>query len=132
MDYIGIDGYFPVSKRHDSGRFEILAGWQQWLPAIERLHKNSGKPVLFTEIGYRSIDGAGMAPFDYRTWDSLDLQEQADLYWAALHVTAQNSWINGIFWWNWRADGAGGPSNTDYTPFDKPAENELRKAWGVQ
>ncbi len=132
LDVIGINFYAPVSNRKQPSREEILAGWQPWLNRLEKLHRQTGKPILFTEIGYRSMDGAGMSPHDFHTYSTIDLGEQADLYWAALQATAKISWFKGMFWWNWLASGEGGEANSDFTPSGKPAQDEIRHAWLVQ
>lgn len=129
LDYIGVNFYFPVSSRKDADRFEILKGWQPWLDRLEQLQQETGKNILLAEIGYRSIDGAGMNPPDFTTVADIDLEEQADLYWAAFEATREISWIEGMYWWNWLANGDGGSFNQDYTPHGKPAENEMHKAW---
>jgi hypothetical protein len=129
VDRVGIDFYFPVATRPDPGRVDALAGWQPWLARLQTLHEQVGQPILLTEIGYRSVGGAGMHPYE-ATGGRLDLGEQADLYWAALEASGGQAWLEGMYWWNWPADGRGGPSNTDYTPHGKPAEVELRGSWG--
>ena len=129
VDRVGVDFYAPVASRSNAGRVELLGGWQSWLDRLFLLHKQTDLPVLLTEIGYRSVDGAGMQPFAFGGSDVIDLGEQADLYWAALEATGDKPWIEGIYWWNWLANGAGGPENTDYTPAGKPAAEELRGAW---
>jgi hypothetical protein len=129
LDFVGVDFYFPVTARLDPGRFEILAGWQPWLERLRLLHRQAGRQIILTEIGYRSVDGAGMRPYEFGNNARLDLQEQADLYWAALQATAATDWIAGLYWWNWPADGSGGLQNTDYSPSGKPAEVELQKSW---
>ncbi len=129
LDYVGVDFYFPVANRKDPGRLEILAGWQPWLQKLELLHKQTGRDIVFTEIGYRSIDGAGMNPYQFDNHGTLDLQEQADLYWVAIQSTSNIPWLKGMFWWNWLADGSGGVTNRDYTPFAKPAEFVLTNSW---
>jgi hypothetical protein len=130
LDQVGVDFYFPVAQRRNAGRLELLAGWQPWIERLRRLQRQSGKPIFLTEIGYRSVDGAGMSPYTLDVAAPLDLGEQADLYWAALEATADAPWISGLSWWNWRADGSGGPANTDYTPYGKLAATELAAAWG--
>ncbi len=129
LDRVGVDFYAPVAERLNAGRVELLAGWQQWLDRLFLLHKQTGLPVLFTEIGYRSVDGAGMQPFAFGGSGLVDLAEQSDLYWAAMQATGDKQWIEGIYWWNWLASGDGGPENTDYTPAGKPATEELKGAW---
>jgi len=130
MDLVGVDFYFPVARRTRPGRLEILAEWQPWLERLHLLHRQTGRPVLLTEIGYRSVDGAGMHPYQFGDAARIDVGEQADLYWAALEAIADESWIAGLCWWNWPADGSGGPDDDDYTPHGKPAESELTAAWG--
>lgn len=130
VDQVGVDFYFPVARRREPGRTEILAEWQPWLDRLHRLHAQTGQRILFTEIGYRSVDGAGMHPYTFDDTAVIDLEEQADLYWAALEAAAGEDWVAGLFWWNWLADGSGGPANADYTPRGKPAERELASAWG--
>lgn len=129
VDFVGIDFYFPVTVRPNPGRFEILSGWQPWLERLQLLHDQTGRKIILTEIGYPSIDGAGMNPYAYGGGQAVDLKEQADLYWAALQATSDLDWVAGMYWWNWNADGSGGPSNTDYTPAGKPAQFELSGSW---
>jgi len=129
LDYVGIDFYGPVTYRDEPGRFEILKGWQPWLQRLEQLHGQTGRPVLITEIGYRSIDGAGRRPYEFGTDRQLDPGEQSDLYWAALTALGEKDWVAGVVWWNWLASGQGGVANDDYTPSGKPAEKELSDAW---
>ena len=129
LDLTGVDFYFPVASRTQPGRLELLAGWQPWLERLQELQHKTGRPILLTEIGYRSVDGAGMRPYSFDSEAALDLGEQADLYWAALEATHDKPWIAGLSWWNVRADGSGGTMNTDYTPLGKPAAAELMSAW---
>ncbi len=129
LDAVGVDFYAPVAARERVSRVEVLAGWQPWLARLERLHGQTGKPILLTEIGYRSVDGAGMSPFAHDSGGAIDLEEQADLYWAALQAVASCDWISGIYWWNWPTVGSGGTANDDYTPRGKPAERVLVDAW---
>jgi len=129
VDLVGVDVYVPVADRRDPSRVDLLAGWQPWLIRLERLHRQTGRPVLFSEIGYRSVDGAGMSPSDFTTDSSVDLREQADLYWAALEATRDLDGFAGMYWWNWLVDASGGPENRDFTPAGKPAEGVLARAW---
>ena len=111
LDLVGIDFYYPVARRPDAGRVEILAGWQPWLARLERLHRQTGRPIVIAEIGYRSVDGAALHPYAFGNDATIDLREQADLYWAAIEATGGESWIAGIYFWNWLASGGGGPED---------------------
>jgi hypothetical protein len=129
VDRVGVDFYAPVAERENAGRVEMVAGWQPWLDRLHLLHEQTGTPLLLTEVGYRSVDGAGMRPYEFASEAAADPGEQADLYWAALTAVGEKDWIEGLYWWNWLADGSGGLGNTDYTPQSKPAEGELAGAW---
>jgi hypothetical protein len=129
VDVMGIDFYAPVSSRDDPHRIDLLRGWQDWISRIRIIHKITGRDVLLTEIGYRSVDGAGRHPYDFSAERPVDLAEQADLYWAALEALADRPWVRGVYWWNWLANGDPEAEVTDYTPRGKPAETELRNAW---
>ena len=132
LDYVGVDFYFPLVNRKDPGRFEILSGWQPWLNRLELLHQQAGRNIILTEIGYGSIDGAGMHPFDFGPEKQQDWAEQADLYWAALEATSDLTWLIGLYWWNWLANPPGPYDDLDYTPSGKPAEHELHNSWGLK
>ncbi len=129
LDLVGVDAYFPVTGRRDAGRTEMLSGWQLWLARLRTLARRTERPILLTEVGYRSVDGAGMAPFRSTAGGAPDPGEQADLYWAALEATAAQDEITGVCWWNCLADGSGGPTNTDFTPVGKSAAQVLAAAW---
>jgi hypothetical protein len=129
LDVVGVNLYAPVTTRNNAHRFEILRGWQPWLERIQLLHKLARRDILLTEIGYRSVDGAGMHPYDFTSSAVVDVDEQADLYWAALQAVGDKPWIRGMYWWNWLANGSGAEELKDYTPRGKPAENELIGAW---
>jgi len=129
LDIVGVNFYAPVATRSNAHRFEILREWQPWLERLQILHKLTNRDVLLTEIGYRSVDGAGMHPYDFDSQAATDLDEQADLYWAALQAVGDKPWIRGVLWWNWFANGTGNQELNDYTPRAKPAESELTNAW---
>jgi hypothetical protein len=129
LDYIGVDAYYSLGKMpapnaeqvqqfwHDSGAIDHLAN----------LSRQNNRQILFTEIGYRSVVGANMRPYEWKTNVAVDMQAQADCYQAALEVFPSQPWFEGMYWWNWDADPTkGGPADTDYTPHNKLAEEVLR------
>lgn len=129
LDLAGVNFYAPVAIRKNAHRFEILREWQPWLERFQLLHKLADRDIIVSEIGYRSVDGAGMHPYEFGTSPPVDLEEQADLYWAALQAMGDKPWIRGVYWWNWLANGSPGAELLDYSPKDKPAETELIDAW---
>jgi len=133
VDVIGIDAYFPLTQADDPTLDELKHAWIPIVSQLEELSKKWNRPVLITEIGYPSIDGANywggyIDPFcgDLH----LDLQEQADLYEALLTSFEGKPWWAGVFWWAWSGNPAeGGPYDAG-GPQGKPAEDVLRRHYG--
>jgi hypothetical protein len=135
LDYVGINAYFPLSGAQTPSVADLVTGWssynvsgtvRNWTQEIETLQATVDKPVIFTEIGYRSMDYAaeGLSNNHYNGLG------QANCYEAALRVFANKPWFAGMFWWGWSPDPkAGGAGNTDYTPQNKPAQSVLTDEW---
>ena len=64
LDYIGIDAYFPLSNVNNPSPAQLADNATAIADGIESWHSanHPNKQVLFTEIGYRSLDGASRAP----------------------------------------------------------------------
>ncbi|MGA2329314.1 MAG: hypothetical protein ABSH05_23885 [Bryobacteraceae bacterium] len=136
LDLIGLDGYFPLTNHKDPSLEELVAAWQynsahlNIVAAVENLHNTyPEKPVIFTEIGYRSASGANTAPYSSTLpagYGGYDLTEQRNCYEAFYEVWSQQaSWVKGVFWWAWPVNPPGA-NDTDYNPRGKPAEEVLR------
>ena len=127
VDYIGVDGYYPLTNKNDPTLAELKAAWVPPTLTLENLSSQYNRPIILTEIGYRSVDGANQHPWEWQTGGTVDLQEQADCYRAALETFWGKPWFRGIYWWYWSTDpDQGGPGDMDYTPHNKPAEIILR------
>lgn len=137
LDYLGLDVYFPLSDNAEPTLQELISGWTDyhgyygdanWLSSVEQCQAYWNKPVIFTELGYRSIKYVAMSPWDWS--DGIyDGSNQARAYEAAFEVLGNEPWLAGVFWWDWMpgAD-TGGYGNTDYTIINKPAEDVV-KSW---
>jgi len=127
VDYIGVDAYYPLTNKNDPTLAELKAAWVTPMLTLENLSKQYNRPVILTEIGYRSVDGANQRPWEWQSGGSVDLQEQADCYRAALETFWGKPWFKGTYWWYWSTDpNQGGPEDMDYTLHNKPAEMILR------
>jgi hypothetical protein len=127
LDFIGIDAYYPLTQKTDPTVAELKAGWASPKSELAALSQAWGLPIIFTEVGYRSVDGTNMAPWDWVSDGPVDLQEQADCYQALFEVFQSEPWMEGVFWWAWGTDpDHGGPSDTSYSPHNKPAEAILQ------
>jgi hypothetical protein len=132
VDYIGVDAYYELASENDPTVAEMKAAWQPHISTLKTLASTWNKPIIFTEIGYRSLDGSSQHPWDPNIGGIVDLQEQADAYQATFESVYNQPWFAGMYWWAWETDlFQGGPCDYKYTPYDKPAEEVLRAWYGA-
>ncbi|MEX2598886.1 MAG: hypothetical protein WD533_04435, partial [Dehalococcoidia bacterium] len=131
LDYIGIAAYFPFDPPYTVN--SLREQWDQWERSrIRPLNEEWDMPVLFTEIGYRSVQGALAMPWDWELAGAQDQEAQAAGYEALLEYWSEIDYFNGLHIWNWQT--ASDPSFWDseawslgYTPQRKPAEDVLEE-----
>ncbi len=127
LDFVGIDAYFELTDKNNPTLEELMKAWKKWKPGIEEIHNLTGKPIVFTEIGYRSIDGCNRDPWNWQRHGKIDLNEQRDCYEAAFKMFYNEPWFYGFYWWMWWPDPSIGGANDDsYTPYKKPAEDIIK------
>ena len=131
LDYIGVNVFYHLTNYRAPTRQQIIDGWQAPLKQLTRLHeKFPRQPIVFTEVGYPSMDMASAWPWNWERQGAVDLQEQALLYEVLFQIwwhTRERPWFRGMFIWNWLPDPQqGGPDDADYTPRGKPAEKILK------
>ena len=124
LDYVGLNAYHPITDRDDASLVELSAAWRMirdkllvWLAFVDR-------PLLFTEVGYPSIDGGARRPYHHGSTGPVDLEEQRRAYVAFCDAWREQPGVAGAFFWIW--SGEGGPTDNRYTPRGKPAEQALR------
>jgi hypothetical protein len=128
LDYAGVDAYFPLAAAPEPSVDALRAAWQPHLRALRAWGERICKPVLFTELGYRSVRGASARPWAWEQAGPPAHEEQARLYRAALDVLWEERWLAGIYWWQWRtAPPRDAAADTDYTPQGKPAWSVLQE-----
>ena len=135
LDFIGIQAYFPLSSQQRPSLEELKLGWQPHLEAIQAAAQRHGKPVLFTEIGYRSVPEAAIEPWKWPqdAADSpVDHMTQANAYEAFFQTFWERSWFAGAYFWKWyaRTRRLTPGNNSDFTPQAKPALEVLEKWYG--
>ncbi|MBN2244852.1 MAG: hypothetical protein JW755_03300 [Candidatus Aminicenantes bacterium] len=131
LDFVGIDAYFELTDKKDPTLEELLSAWEPYLSEIQSFYEKWNLPILLTEIGYRSLDGGNMQPWNWEIQGSVDPAEQALCYQSVIRTFEGKPWFAGIYWWNWEPDPTlGGPSDTGYTPQKKPAEIILKRWYG--
>jgi hypothetical protein len=135
LDLIGMNSYWRLGGE-DASVEEIVGNWRRIQRELEPFVRSQGKPLLFLEVGWCSLENAASEPWDYTQPVPIDLELQARLwtgFWQAWHGTP---WLGGMSVWEW-PPGDGGPDDRGYTVENKPAEDVLRQwfarePWVVQ
>lgn len=150
LDYAGVQAYFPLvdapSQTRDTSSSAssarpsptrpsldaLIRGWDRHERMLHRIHRATGRPILFTEIGYRSAPDAASAPWRWPEDDRdtpADSELQALCYRAFFHRFARVDWVAGAIVWKWHPT-AESQRPTGFTPQHKPAERVLQQGFG--
>jgi hypothetical protein len=132
LDYIGLSGYFPLVEGATPDVDSLKKAWEPIAGTLHDFSRRHGKPVLFTEYGYLSVDGAG-----WRNWElekniesrAINEQAQANAYEAFFQTFHNQPWWAGGFLWKWFPNMRGheGYPERDYTPQGKEGEAIVKK-----
>lgn len=128
LDFIGIDGYFPVSDLQTPTVEDCKKGWQVHKTKMKNFSEALNKPILFTEYGYRSVDFAGKRPWvSDRSMNSVNLDAQTNAMTALYDELWSEHWFAGGFIWKWfiNYERSGGADNSRFTPQNKPVEKVI-------
>mgnify|MGYP006410160903 FL=1 len=129
LDYIGVNAFFPVTAEGAETNLTALrVGSTRIADQIEVVQRRTGKPVLLTEIGFRSVRGSTVRPWEWPRRDdgAIDLHLQQRAYQAVLESFWSRDWFYGLYWWKWHAAmDRGGARNNGFTPRGKPAEQVI-------
>ncbi len=131
LDYVGVQAYFPLSKADDPSLAQLRASWTPHLEALRHVARRTGRPILFTEIGYRSAPDAARAPW---RWPEEHAQAppdpalQARCYRAFFAAVWPQPWLAGAMLWKWPA--ADEDRSHGFTPQDKLAQEVIRRGFG--
>lgn len=134
LDYIGVQAYFPIYEGSERPDLDMLvAGWERHGDELAAISKKFNKPVLFTEIGYRSVAHAPARPWEWAPRRSEASDEvpddamQQDLYAAMFDAVWHQPWFAGAILWKWHASTETRERPTDFSPQNKPAESLIRE-----
>jgi hypothetical protein len=139
IDIIGADAYIPVTTITYPTLQQLQNGWVTESPNsydasvmnnmapidfYKSLSDEYSKPVLFTEIGYQSINDTNELEGAFGLSNWVDYQQQDRALEAFFDVFSQNggNWFEGAYLWNWEANPAGVQAG-DFSVQGKPASN---------
>jgi len=129
LDYIGIDCYYPLSHDESADLPALQKGANDNLNKIGKIAERENKQVLFTEIGFRSVKGPWIAPYDESNGRPANAEHQDRAYQAFLSQLDNRPWMKGIYFWKWPIvrEEIDPTSDRRFVPQGKPAETTIRK-----
>ncbi len=133
LDMIGLSAYHPLSQSGTVTIDQMKQEWDAWNHSeVQPLGLQYGKPVIFTEVGYRSITGAHKDPSNWSLGGCYDGNEQLNDYEALLSYWNTQAGMQGMYLWDWKSRAmAGGPGDVAFTPQGKPAQQLLTQWYGA-
>jgi len=129
LDFISVNNYYPLSAKSDPTDAELLAGFEANLDKIEQVSRRYNKPVVMTEIGFKSIAQPWLNP--HKDADEQDYSEEAQkrCYTIMQQAVADEQWLRGVYLWKWPSYmGYAEDYKKDFNPCGKQAE-QVVKAW---
>ena len=126
LDLIGMNSYWTLGQGPDASVETIQANWREIQDELRPFVERTGKPLIFLEVGWCSLDNAAKEPWDYTKRVPVNVELQKRLwqgFWQTWHGT---EWLGGMSVWEW-PPGDGGPADKGYTPEGKPAAEVIRE-----
>jgi hypothetical protein len=117
LDYIGLQEYYPLP---DDLAVESV------VKQVESVQQKYHRPVIFTEVGFPSLQAANRQPWDDAQNTQISLQAQAACYQAIFRAFYNQPWFEGMYWWKIETNGSGGAQDRSHTPWGKPAMEEIK------
>jgi hypothetical protein len=132
LDFVGVQAYFPLGGAARPSLPELRAAWAPVVRRLRGLSRRTGKRVVFTEVGYKSLAGSLAAPWSWDVSGERDLELQRDAFRAMFESFWPSPWFGGAFVWKWRSGLSPSllppaPLDRDFTPQGKPALDVIRR-----
>ena len=128
LDFIGLNCYYPLSKKENPSDRELKKGFALVIDKIEKVNARYNKPVIFTEIGFPCIKAAWKEP--HMDWGEFETNSdhQRRCYEVVFNGIHNKPWCKGILWWKYPSDvDQNRRRETGFTPLNKAAENVVAK-----
>lgn len=127
LDYIGVQAYFPLATTIKPEVKALKQAWKDPISRIEKIHQRFNKPVIFTELGYKSTPDAAIEPWRWpERQEEISMETQSNCYEAFFQAVWPLEWIAGVYFWKWYPHTPRHETDGDFTPQGKPAEMVMR------
>lgn len=101
LDAIGVQAYFPLAASDDATEEQLVEAWRGHLRMLQKLSEQYDKPVIFTEVGYRSSARAAIEPWEWRVPGPPREDLQAMCYRATFRAIEEFDCVQGMYWWKY-------------------------------
>lgn len=134
IDLIGINAFYPLAEEEGAPLETLLHGAGEVAEKLDRLAKTEKKPILLTEIGYKTVASPAVKPW---IWPEdlkqvvLSQEDQADATFALVAPLLDRPWFAGFFVWRIYADPDDVSQEPEFgfSPRGKLAERVVRDAF---
>ena len=127
LDAIGVQAYFPVAKGEGlPDEAALRSGWGEALRGLRALRARTGKPIVFTELGYNESARAAAEPWSYHRGGPDAAEVQARCLRVALASIQEEEAVAGAFLWKWFP---GDLQTGDFRMASRHTRAVIAKAW---
>jgi len=131
LDLLGVDCYYPLSKKDKANDKELQKGFAETMKKLKQISNKHEKPMIFTEIGFRSVPQAWKQPHAEAVDDQATEEDQARCYQVVLEAMKGQDWQVGMAWWKWPSYMTyGSRSPQSFSPAGKLAAQVLKEYYG--
>lgn len=128
LDFIGLNCYYPLSKSDNPSKRALTKSFAKVMDKIETVSYKFNKPIVFTEIGFRSVDGPWKNPHAKEDGRAFNDKHQKMCYEVVLESIKNKKWCKGILWWKWPSHlSYRGKNNKGFSPNSKQTEIIIEK-----
>jgi len=107
LDYIGLNSFYPMADGPTASPREMAARAAGIAGGLEFVARSYGKPVLFTEVGFKALRGALREPWiwpEHVVNGEVDEPLQALLFDITFSTFWGKDWFAGLFVWRYLSD----------------------------
>ena len=131
LDFVGVQFYPPLAEAASDSTAAMAQRLDTALEALGAVARDTDKPVLLTEVGYRAVRGTAVHPHEWPDPNdrNVDGQAQARAYRVLLQGVRDRPFIAGLFLWKWYTDIDGDEGPAGFSPREKPAAELIGQAF---
>lgn len=133
LNCVGVNIYPTLSDSPRPTDDELRRGWQPYKRDFAALFAVLGKPIIFTEAGFRSVLGAAYKPWEWpeHAERPASTEQQTQAYKILAEQCYNQPWFGGIFWWKFFTAPEKNEGPDGFTPQGKPAFQQMAKDFGA-